>query len=65
MTATYAHAPGTARVPRVEDFALLFGLESAVRGVLLSAVLWRALVKMHARLQAALRDTLERPSPDD
>jgi monovalent cation:H+ antiporter-2, CPA2 family len=33
-----------------------------VAGVLLSAVLWRALVKMHARLQAALRDTLERPS---
>jgi CPA2 family monovalent cation:H+ antiporter-2 len=35
-----------------------------VAGVLLAAVLWRALVKMHARLQAALRDTLERPPPD-
>jgi CPA2 family monovalent cation:H+ antiporter-2 len=36
-----------------------------VAGVLLSAVLWRALVKMHARLQAALRDTLDRPSPHE
>jgi CPA2 family monovalent cation:H+ antiporter-2 len=32
-----------------------------VAGVLLAVVLWRALVKMHARLQAALRETLERP----
>jgi monovalent cation:H+ antiporter-2, CPA2 family len=33
--------------------------------VLLAVVLWRGLVKMHARLQAALRDTLEKPSPAD
>jgi len=33
--------------------------------VLLAVVLWRGLVKMHARLQAALRDTLEKPSPVD
>jgi CPA2 family monovalent cation:H+ antiporter-2 len=36
-----------------------------VAGVVLSAVLWRALVKIHARLQAALRDTLERPPADE
>lgn len=36
-----------------------------VAGVVLSAVLWRALVRMHARLQAALRETLERPRPDE
>lgn len=38
MTTTYDNAPAAARVPRVEDFALLFGLESAVRGTLLSVV---------------------------
>jgi CPA2 family monovalent cation:H+ antiporter-2 len=26
-------------------------------------VLWRSLVKMHARLQAALKETLEKPEP--
>jgi monovalent cation:H+ antiporter-2, CPA2 family len=35
-----------------------------VAGVVLAAVLWRALVKVHARLQAALRDTLQRPPVD-
>jgi CPA2 family monovalent cation:H+ antiporter-2 len=30
--------------------------------VLLAVVLWRGLVKVHARLQAALRETLEKPS---
>jgi CPA2 family monovalent cation:H+ antiporter-2 len=29
--------------------------------VVLAIVLWRSLVKMHARLQAALRDTLDKP----
>ena len=38
MTTIHAQAPVATRVPRVEDFALLFGLESAVRGVLLSAL---------------------------
>lgn len=39
MTSTPLSAPVAARrVPRVEDFALLFGLDSAVRGLLLSAV---------------------------
>ena len=32
-------------------------------GLLLAVVLWRGLVKVHARLQAALRDTLEGPPP--
>ncbi|GAB2570963.1 cation:proton antiporter [Dyella jejuensis] len=31
--------------------------------VALAVVLWRGLVKVHARLQAALRETLEKPSP--
>jgi len=30
--------------------------------VLLAVILWRGLVKVHARLQAALRETLEKPS---
>ncbi|GLQ87086.1 cation:proton antiporter [Dyella flagellata] len=30
--------------------------------VFLAVILWRGLVKMHARLQAALRETLEKPS---
>jgi CPA2 family monovalent cation:H+ antiporter-2 len=30
-------------------------------GIVLAVVLWRGLVKLHARLQAALRDTLEKP----
>jgi CPA2 family monovalent cation:H+ antiporter-2 len=30
--------------------------------VVLAVVLWRGLVKVHARLQAALRETLEKPS---
>jgi CPA2 family monovalent cation:H+ antiporter-2 len=33
--------------------------------VILAIVLWRGLVKVHARLQAALRETLEKPSPAD
>jgi CPA2 family monovalent cation:H+ antiporter-2 len=28
-------------------------------------VLWRGLVKMHARLQAALKETLEKPAPPE
>lgn len=36
-----------------------------VAGVLLAVVLWRGLVRMHARLQAALRDTLDKPVPHD
>ncbi|HEX8778468.1 MAG TPA: cation:proton antiporter, partial [Rhodanobacter sp.] len=32
-----------------------------VVGVVLAVVLWRTLVKLHARLQAALRETLEKP----
>jgi CPA2 family monovalent cation:H+ antiporter-2 len=34
-------------------------------GVLLAIVLWRGLVKMHARLQAALKETLEKPDIGD
>jgi CPA2 family monovalent cation:H+ antiporter-2 len=34
-----------------------------VVGVALAVVLWRGLVKMHARLQAALKDTLSKPGP--
>jgi CPA2 family monovalent cation:H+ antiporter-2 len=34
-------------------------------GVGLAIVLWRGLVKVHARLQAALRDTLESPEAPD
>jgi monovalent cation:H+ antiporter-2, CPA2 family len=30
--------------------------------VILALILWRGLVKVHARLQAALRETLEKPS---
>jgi CPA2 family monovalent cation:H+ antiporter-2 len=36
-------------------------LSLAVAGVLLAVVLWRGLVKVHARLQAALRDTIAKP----
>jgi CPA2 family monovalent cation:H+ antiporter-2 len=32
-------------------------------GMVLAVVLWRGLVKMHARLQAALKETLEKPAP--
>jgi CPA2 family monovalent cation:H+ antiporter-2 len=38
-------------------------LSLAVAGVLVAVVLWRGLVKVHARLQAALRDTLAKPDP--
>lgn len=34
-----------------------------VLGVVLAVVLWRSLVKMHARLQAALKETLDKPEP--
>jgi CPA2 family monovalent cation:H+ antiporter-2 len=36
-------------------------LSLALVGVVLAVVLWRSLVQMHARLQAALRDTLDKP----
>ena len=37
-----------------------------VVGIVLAVVLWRSLVKMHARLQAALKETLDKPTlPDD
>ncbi|MEP6899064.1 MAG: cation:proton antiporter [Rhodanobacter sp.] len=39
------------------------GLSLALLGVVLAVVLWRSLVKMHARLQAALKETLEKPAP--
>jgi len=32
-------------------------------GLVLAIVLWRGMVKMHARLQAALKETLEKPAP--
>ncbi len=38
-------------------------LSLVVLGVVLAVVLWRSLVKMHARLQAALKETLEKPEP--
>jgi CPA2 family monovalent cation:H+ antiporter-2 len=38
-------------------------LSLVVLGVVLAVVLWRSLVKMHARLQAALKETLEKPGP--
>ncbi len=38
-------------------------LSLVVLGVLLAVVLWRGLVKMHARLQAALKETLDKPGP--
>lgn len=36
-------------------------LSLAAAGVLLAVVLWRGLVKVHARLQAVLRDTIAKP----
>lgn len=33
-----------------------------VVGIVLAVVLWRSLVKMHARLQAALKETLDKPT---
>jgi CPA2 family monovalent cation:H+ antiporter-2 len=41
------------------------GVALSLAGVVLvlAVVLWRALVKLHARLQAALRDTLDKPAP--
>ena len=38
-------------------------LSLIVAGLVLAVVLWRGLVKMHARLQAALKDTLDKPGP--
>ena len=38
-------------------------LSLAVIGVLLAVALWRGLVQMHARLQAALKETLDKPGP--
>jgi monovalent cation:H+ antiporter-2, CPA2 family len=38
-------------------------LSLAVLGVVLAVILWRSLVKMHARLQAALKETLDKPGP--
>lgn len=38
-------------------------LSLIVLGVILAVVLWRSLVKMHARLQAALKETLDKPEP--
>ncbi|MFC5526280.1 cation:proton antiporter [Rhodanobacter ginsengisoli] len=38
-------------------------LSLLVVGVVLAVVLWRGLVKMHARLQAALKETLNKPGP--
>ena len=38
-------------------------LSLLVAGVVLAVVLWRALVKLHARLQAALKETLDKPEP--
>ena len=32
-------------------------------GLVLAIVLWRGMVKMHARLQAALKETLDKPAP--
>jgi len=34
-------------------------------GVMLAVVLWRGLVRMHARLQAALKETLNKPTPPE
>jgi CPA2 family monovalent cation:H+ antiporter-2 len=31
-------------------------------GLVLAIVLWRGMVKMHARLQAALKETLDKPA---
>jgi CPA2 family monovalent cation:H+ antiporter-2 len=36
-------------------------LSLALLGVVLAVVMWRNLVQMHARLQAALKDTLDKP----
>lgn len=38
-------------------------LSLVVLGVVLAVILWRSLVKMHARLQAALKETLDKPGP--
>jgi len=43
--------------PRAVAFSLI------LVGLVLAIVLWRGLVKMHARLQAALKETLEKPAP--
>ena len=40
-------------------------LSLLVVGVVLAVVLWRSLVRVHARLQAALKETLDRVSPPD
>jgi CPA2 family monovalent cation:H+ antiporter-2 len=38
-------------------------LSLVVRVVVVAVVLWRGLVRVHARLQAALKETLEKPGP--
>jgi CPA2 family monovalent cation:H+ antiporter-2 len=38
-------------------------LSLVLAGLVLAIVLWRGMVKMHARLQAALKETLEKPAP--
>ncbi len=38
-------------------------LSLLVAGVVLAVVLWRGLVQVHARLQAALKETIDKPAP--
>jgi CPA2 family monovalent cation:H+ antiporter-2 len=40
-------------------------LSLVLLGVMLAVVLWRGLVRMHARLQAALKETLDKPAPPE
>ncbi|MDE2157088.1 MAG: cation:proton antiporter [Xanthomonadaceae bacterium] len=40
-------------------------LSLTLLGVMLAVVLWRGLVRVHARLQAALKETLDKPTPPE
>jgi len=40
-------------------------LSLVLLGLVLAVALWRGLVQMHARLQAALKETLDKPDTPD
>lgn len=60
MLAVLVSALGSTILPPRGIALSLLGL-----GILLAVMLWRGLVQMHARLQAALKDTLDKPGPSE
>jgi CPA2 family monovalent cation:H+ antiporter-2 len=60
MLAVLVSALGSTILPPRGIALSLLGL-----GILLAVMLWRGLVQMHARLQAALKETLDKPGPSE